>query len=117
MTGIVLGRLVVPEVKANMRTSVPCPKRAPDVTIAHSFNVGLMPVIPADRHAPTEILRRANLAEVVIAAELTVGVPGDPAQQKLALHVARAAGLIVERPGQPTRAVRHRPADQPLEKT
>ena len=53
---------------------------------------------------------------MVVAAELAVGVAGDPAQQQLALDVAGAAGLVVERPGQAPRAVGHRPADQPLEK-
>ncbi len=85
------------------------------VAVANAIDVGLMAVVAADRHATAEICWRANLAEVVVAAELAVGVAGDPAQEQLALHVAGAVGLVEERPGEPARAVRHRPAEQPLE--
>ena len=60
------------------------------VAVAHPVDVGLVPVVAADRHPAAEIGGRANLAEVMVAAELAVGVPGDPAEQELALDVAGA---------------------------
>ena len=51
----------------------------------------------------------------MVAAELAVGVPGDPVKQQLALDVAGRAGLVEERSGQPAGAVHHRLAEKPLE--
>ena len=42
-------------------------------------------VVAADRHAAAEVGRGLDLAEVVVAAELAVGVAGDPLQEQLAL--------------------------------
>ena len=58
----------------------PLAEKRADVTLAHAVDVRLMPVVAADRHATAKIRRRADLAEVMIAAELAVGVPGDPAR-------------------------------------
>ena len=63
VTGIVLGRLVVPEVIANIRTSVPVAEEGVRVALAHAIDVRLVPIVAADRHALAEIGRRADLAE------------------------------------------------------
>ena len=49
----------------------------------------------------------------MVAAELAVGVPGDPAQEQVALDVAGDAGLVEKRLRQPPRSPGHRRADQP----
>ena len=79
VTGIVLGRLVVPEVIANMRTSVPGPKSASDVALADAIDVRLVPIVAADRNALAEVGRRADLAKEMVSSELAVGVAGEPA--------------------------------------
>ena len=57
---------------------------------------GSVPVVAADRHPVAKIGRRADLAEVMVAAELAVGVLGDPAQQELVLDFAGPASLVEE---------------------
>ena len=74
-----------------------------------------MAVVAADRHAAAKVGGGADLAEVVVAAELAVGVAGDLLEQEPALDVGGMPGLVEEGPGEPAGAVRHRPADHPLE--
>ena len=49
----------------------------------------------------------------MVAAELAVGVPGEPAQEQVALNVAGALGLVEKRLGQPART----PGDRPHRST
>ena len=47
MTGMVLGRLVVPEVIANIKTSVPAAEEGADLALADAVDVGLVAVVAA----------------------------------------------------------------------
>ncbi len=71
--------------------------------MAHSIDVRLHAIVGADGDPAAEVGRRADLPEVMIAAELAVGVLGDSAKEQIALHVGGPAGLVEERPGQPAR--------------
>ena len=69
------------------------------VALADAIDVRLVALVAADRHASAEIGRGADLAEMVVAAELAVGVPGDPPQEQLALDVGGPVGLGQKRSG------------------
>jgi hypothetical protein len=49
------------------------------VALAHALDVGLMSVVAADRYAAPVLFRGTNLAEEMVAAELAIGVSGNPA--------------------------------------
>src|SRR5262249_4485071 len=68
----------------------PLAEQGPDVSVAYAFDVRLVAVVSPDRNTPPELFRISNFAEKVIAAELTVSVSGDPAQQELTLNLACA---------------------------
>ena len=72
-----------------------------------------MAFVAADRHASAEVGRGADLAEMVVAAELAIGVPGDPGEQELALDIGGPAGLGQERLCQASGADLDRRAEQP----
>src|SRR5262249_27067904 len=81
----------------------PWAEESPEVALADAVEVRLMAVVGADGHAAAEVGRRADLAEEVVPAELALGMPGDPAQEQLALDVGGPAGLVEEGPRQPAR--------------
>ena len=67
-------------------------EEGPDVALADPVDVGLVAVVAADRDPAAEVGRRPDLAEVVVAAELAVGVAGDP------VRAAARAGPRAARP-------------------
>ena len=69
------------------------------VALADAVDVRLVPVVAADRDPAAEVGGGPDLGEVVVAAELAVGVAGDAGAGEVALDVAGPAGLLEERRG------------------
>ena len=78
---------------------MPGPKSAWSVALAHAVDVWLVAVVIADGHAAAEVFRGADLAEVVVAAELAVGVASDPVQQATGAGRRRHGGSGRGTPG------------------
>ena len=87
------------------------PEQGAEVALADAVDVGLVAVVAADRDAAAEVGRGADLAEVVVAAELAVGVAGEPAQQQVALDLVGVgrSGRGTSGPGAARRSTDGRP--------
>ncbi len=90
----------------------PRAEQGAEVALAHAVDVRLVAVVRDDGDPAAEVGRGADLAEVMIAAELAVGMAGDPREQEIALDVGRPLRLVQEGAGQASCADLDRGADQ-----
>ena len=82
------------------------------VPLADLVDVGLVAVVAGDGDPLAVVGGRPDLGEVVVAAELAVGVAGDPAhQEQVALDLAGVPALVEEVAGLAPRPLEERQAD------